>query len=176
MGSSLTFSLKEDSVRCAKVCDKSWVILRTRPHVIRSTGAPELVQIIIISNFPREIQTKEEDIVNSLNIFYHHLKLCMKCTAKNPGIWDFTKVQDGFLHQFNMWNYFGLEIKHFGIKNVNSDLKLGLSHQSRDWSPKFATGLNMIIDCNVWCIKIRTKLSSVLLLSLVRILMHQTLV
>ena len=29
--------------------------------------------------------------------------------------------------------------------------------------------------CNVWCIKNRTKLSSVLLLSLVRFLMHQTL-
>ena len=28
MGSSLAFSLKEDPVRCAKVCDKSWVILR----------------------------------------------------------------------------------------------------------------------------------------------------
>jgi hypothetical protein len=27
MGSSLAFSLKEDPVRCAKVCDKSWVIL-----------------------------------------------------------------------------------------------------------------------------------------------------
>ena len=40
--------------------------------------------------------------------------------AKIPGIWDFTKVQDGFLYQF--WN--------FGIKNVNSDLKLGLSNQS----------------------------------------------
>ena len=114
------------------------------PYFVNS----ELVLIIIISNFPREIQTKEEDIVNLLNIFYHHLKLCMKCTAKNPGIWDFTKVQDGCLHQFNMWNYFGLEINHFGIKNVNSDLKLGLSHQSRDWSPKFATGLNMMIGCS----------------------------
>ena len=28
MGNSLAFSLKEDPVRCAKVCDKSWVILR----------------------------------------------------------------------------------------------------------------------------------------------------
>ena len=28
MGSSLAFSLKEDPVRCAKVCDKSWVILK----------------------------------------------------------------------------------------------------------------------------------------------------
>ena len=27
LGSSLAFSLKEDPVRCAKVCDKSWVIL-----------------------------------------------------------------------------------------------------------------------------------------------------
>jgi hypothetical protein len=27
MGSSLAFSLKEDPVRCAKVCNKSWVIL-----------------------------------------------------------------------------------------------------------------------------------------------------
>ena len=27
MGSSLAFSLKEDPERCAKVCDKSWVIL-----------------------------------------------------------------------------------------------------------------------------------------------------
>ena len=27
MGSNLAFSLKEDPVRCAKVCDKSWVIL-----------------------------------------------------------------------------------------------------------------------------------------------------
>ena len=27
MGSSLAFNLKEDPVRCAKVCDKSWVIL-----------------------------------------------------------------------------------------------------------------------------------------------------
>ena len=29
LGSSLAFSLKEDPVRCAKVCDKSWVILMT---------------------------------------------------------------------------------------------------------------------------------------------------
>ena len=29
MGSSLAFSLKEDPVRCAKVCDKSWVILKS---------------------------------------------------------------------------------------------------------------------------------------------------
>ena len=28
MGSSLAFSLKEEPVRCAKVCDKSWVILK----------------------------------------------------------------------------------------------------------------------------------------------------
>ena len=27
LGSSLAFSPKEDPVRCAKVCDKSWVIL-----------------------------------------------------------------------------------------------------------------------------------------------------
>ena len=27
MGSSLAFSLKEDPVRCAKVCNESWVIL-----------------------------------------------------------------------------------------------------------------------------------------------------
>ena len=27
LGSSLAFSLKEDPVRCAKVCDESWVIL-----------------------------------------------------------------------------------------------------------------------------------------------------
>ena len=27
LGSSLAFSLKEDPVRCAKVCDKSWVII-----------------------------------------------------------------------------------------------------------------------------------------------------
>ena len=27
MGSSLAFNLKEGPVRCAKVCDKSWVIL-----------------------------------------------------------------------------------------------------------------------------------------------------
>ena len=31
MGSSLAFSLKEDPVRCAKVCDKSWVILTIPP-------------------------------------------------------------------------------------------------------------------------------------------------
>ena len=29
LGSSLAFSLKEDPVRCAKVCNKSWVILYT---------------------------------------------------------------------------------------------------------------------------------------------------
>ena len=28
MGSSLAFNLKEGPVRCAKVCDKSWVILK----------------------------------------------------------------------------------------------------------------------------------------------------
>ena len=27
LGSSLAFNLKEGSVRCAKVCDKSWAIL-----------------------------------------------------------------------------------------------------------------------------------------------------
>ena len=37
LGSSLTFNLKEDPVRCAKVCDKSWVILMYRAVIIRST-------------------------------------------------------------------------------------------------------------------------------------------
>ena len=40
MGSSWPFSLKEDPVRCAKVCDKSWVIL---PH-LRERGALMLIQ------------------------------------------------------------------------------------------------------------------------------------
>ena len=35
MGSSLAFSLKEDPVRCAKVCDKSWVILKN-PYKVDS--------------------------------------------------------------------------------------------------------------------------------------------
>ena len=30
MSSSLAFNLKEGPVRCAKVCDKSWVILKCR--------------------------------------------------------------------------------------------------------------------------------------------------
>ena len=30
LGSSLPFNLKEGPVRCAKVCDKSWVILERR--------------------------------------------------------------------------------------------------------------------------------------------------
>ena len=34
MGSSLPFSLKEDPVRCAKVCDKSWVILMRLPVAV----------------------------------------------------------------------------------------------------------------------------------------------
>ena len=34
MGSSSAFSLKEDPVRCAKVCDESWVILK---YVLRNT-------------------------------------------------------------------------------------------------------------------------------------------
>ena len=33
MGSSLAFSLEEDPVRCAKVCDKSWVILTWVPFL-----------------------------------------------------------------------------------------------------------------------------------------------
>ena len=37
MASGLAFSLKEDPVRCAKVCDKSWVILQTVCYV----GNPE---------------------------------------------------------------------------------------------------------------------------------------
>ena len=36
MGSSLAFSLKEDPVRCAKVCGKSWVILVS---VVRGTDS-----------------------------------------------------------------------------------------------------------------------------------------
>ena len=34
MGSSLAFSLKEDPVRCAKVCNKSWVILLSMSWVV----------------------------------------------------------------------------------------------------------------------------------------------
>ena len=34
MGSSLAFSLKEDPVRCAKVCDKSWVTLKYLPGLV----------------------------------------------------------------------------------------------------------------------------------------------
>ena len=38
LGSSLAFNLKEGPVRCAKVCDKSWVILTvfisTTPHTV----------------------------------------------------------------------------------------------------------------------------------------------
>ena len=33
LGSSLAFSLKEDPVRCAKVCDKSWVILQQVEYI-----------------------------------------------------------------------------------------------------------------------------------------------
>ena len=51
MGSSLAFSLKEDPVRCAKVCDKSWVILsckhphmnESRCHVVLSLNLSALV-------------------------------------------------------------------------------------------------------------------------------------
>merc|ERR1712051_475726 len=39
LGSSLAFSIKEDHVRCAKVCNKSWVILLIRcPWIIENLG------------------------------------------------------------------------------------------------------------------------------------------
>jgi hypothetical protein len=34
LGSSLAFTLKEDPVRCAKVCNKSWVILTNINHFL----------------------------------------------------------------------------------------------------------------------------------------------
>ena len=37
LGSSLAFTLKEGPVRCAKVCNKSWVILTYYPPPIQST-------------------------------------------------------------------------------------------------------------------------------------------
>ena len=42
LGSSLAFSLKEDPVRCAKVCDKSWVILSVIPIPKRITCTYQL--------------------------------------------------------------------------------------------------------------------------------------
>jgi hypothetical protein len=38
LGSSLAFSLTEDPVRCAKVCDKSWVILISWYIHLKRTG------------------------------------------------------------------------------------------------------------------------------------------
>ena len=38
LGSSLAFTLKEGPARCAKVCNKSWVILRDSAAILTQTA------------------------------------------------------------------------------------------------------------------------------------------
>ena len=73
MGSSLAFSLKEDPVRCAKVCDKSWVILMAR--YLEGINPSHLKVCISISSYR---------IIPEVFIFF-----CLSKVAPIPGSLSF---------------------------------------------------------------------------------------
>ena len=50
LGSSLAFSLKEDPVRCAKVCDESWVILMNYRNDEQITMGLKLISSVKLGN------------------------------------------------------------------------------------------------------------------------------
>ena len=52
LGSSLAFNLKEGPVRCAKVCNKSWVILRLSNEVFEDL-IPLGSSLILVPETPR---------------------------------------------------------------------------------------------------------------------------
>ena len=63
MGSSLAFSLKEDPVRCAKVCDESWVILRycSQGHEYKNTISKNIFAYSDIFRFMMHMHTLDVD-------------------------------------------------------------------------------------------------------------------
>ena len=99
MGSTLAFSLKEDPVRCAKVCDKSWVILMRCPYIWPKIENPYLKLVWGTLCF---IYFVLDDCITLTQFCYSIVFCCYNCLDLP---WEkFFLTCDGFFREEKNWS------------------------------------------------------------------------